>query len=196
MSSWKSALRPALVATGILTLVTGVAYPLAVWGASSLLFPEEAAGSLVKLDGKVVGSSLIAQNAPDSGWFHPRPSAAGSGYVGDSSSGSNAGPLNRGFVDTVIPGRVAAYRADNGLPATQPVPATAVTASGSGLDPDIALDDALLQAARVARVRRIDPKVLTEFVKSQARDGAWQPDDLRPVNVVALNLALEERRVR
>jgi len=196
MNSLKSSLRPALVATGILTLLTGVVFPLAVWGTSSLLFPEEANGSLVTLEGKVVGSSLIAQNSPDSGSFHPRPSAAGSGYVGDTSSGSNAGPLNRAFVDTVIPARVAAYRTDNGLLPSQPVPATAVTASGSGLDPDIALDDALLQVARVARVRHLDPKRLTEFVQSQAHDPLWQPGDLRPVNVVALNLALEERRVR
>jgi len=196
MNAWKSALRPALAATLLLTAITGVAYPLAVWGASIALFPEEASGSLVKLDGKVVGSSLIAQSAPDSGSFHPRPSAAGSGYAGESSSGSNAGPLNRTYVDSIVPTRVAAYRAENGISASQPVPATAVTASGSGLDPDIALDDALLQVARVARVRRIDPKVLSEFVKSQAHDAAWQPGTLRPVNVLALNLALEERRVR
>lgn len=196
MNSWKSALRPALAATVLLTAITGVVYPVAVWGASVALFPEEASGSLVKLDGKVVGSSLLAQAAPDSGSFHPRPSAAGSGYAGESSSGSNAGPLNRTYVDSVVPARVAAYRAENGLGSSQPVPATAVTASGSGLDPDIALDDALLQAGRVARVWRIDPKVLTEFVKSQARDVSWQPGNLRPVNVLSLNLALEERRVR
>lgn len=196
MNSWKSSLRPALVATAFLTVLTGAVYPLAVWGSSSLLFPEEANGSLVSIEGKVVGSSLIAQNSPDSGFFHPRPSAAGSGYVGESSSGSNSGPLNRVYVDTVLPARVAAYRAENGLASSQPVPATAVSASGSGLDPDIALDDALQQVARVARVRKLDPKVLTEFVKSQVHDASWQAAGLLPVNVLALNLALEERRVR
>jgi potassium-transporting ATPase KdpC subunit len=196
MNSLKSNLRPALVATAFLTVLTGVVYPLAVWGASSLLFPEEANGSLVSLEGRVVGSSLIAQNFPDSGSFHSRPSAAGSGYAGESSSGSNAGPLNRTYVDSILPARVAAYRTENGLSALQPVPATAVTASGSGLDPDIALDDALLQVARVARVRHLDPKRLTEFVQSQAHDASWQAGSLLPVNVLALNLVLEERRVR
>ena len=93
MNSWKSLLRPALAATALLALVTGVAYPVAVWGASSLLFPEEANGSLVRSEGNVVGSLLVGQNAPDSGSFHPRPSAAGAGYAGESSSGSNAGPM-------------------------------------------------------------------------------------------------------
>jgi K+-transporting ATPase ATPase C chain len=142
-----------------------------------------------------VGSYLIAQGVTDSGSFHPRPSAAASGYVGDTSSGSNAGPLNRAFVDTVVPLRVAAYRADNGLSPDRPVPASAVAASGSGLDPDITVENALLQVPRVARVRKIDPQVLEAFVWNNAHDKGWNPAALSPVNVLALNLALDEGHV-
>ncbi|MBK8801620.1 MAG: K(+)-transporting ATPase subunit C [Fibrobacteres bacterium] len=191
MDSWKNNLRPALAITVLLTVATGILYPLAVWGASLLLFPDQAGGSLVRSQGRVVGSLLIAQASADSGMFHPRPSVAGSGYAGESSSGSNAGPLNRVLLDTLLPARVAAYRAENGLPADRKVPASSVSASGSGLDPDITLEDALIQAVRVARVRRLDPKRLTENVVSNARDDLWQPGMMRPVNVLELNLALE-----
>lgn len=196
MNSWTSNLRPALVGTLLLTVATGVAYPLAVWAAGDALFPIEANGSLVVKDGKTVGSRLLAQAAPESTMFQPRPSAAGSGYAGESSSGSNAGPLNKVYVDTVVPERVAAYIAQNGLPAGTLVPGSAVSASGSGLDPDITLRDALLQAPRVARARGIEVARVTEIVLSQVRDSWWHPEPLRPVNVLALNLALERARGR
>jgi len=196
MNSWTSNLRPALLGTALLTIVTGVAYPLAVWAAGNVLFPTEANGSLVLKDGKAVGSRLLSQAAPDSIWFQPRPSAAGAGYAGESSSGSNAGPLNRVYVDTVIPQRVADYIARNGLPAGTPVPGSAVSASGSGLDPDITLQDALLQAPRVARARGLEVARVTEIVRSKARESWWHPEPLRPVNVLDLNLALEGARGR
>jgi K+-transporting ATPase ATPase C chain len=195
MSVWKTNLRPALVATIVVTVATGLVYPALVWIPAHVIFPDQADGSIAVHDGNPVGSYLIAQGVTDSGSFRPRPSAAASGYVGDTSSGSNAGPLNRSFVDTAVPGRVAAYRADNGLAPDRPVPADAATASGSGLDPDITVEDALLQVPRVARVRKLDPQILETFVWNTAHDKGWDVDSLRPVNVLALNLALEEGHV-
>jgi len=194
-SAWIANFRPALVATGIATVALGIGYPALVWGASQALFADKANGSIALHHGKPVGSYLIAQGVTDSGMFHPRPSAAGSGYLGEASSGSNAGPLNRVYVDTVIPGRVAAYRAENGLSTDRPVPASAVSASGSGLDPDITVEDALVQAGRVARVRKLDKASLEALVWSTARDKGWHVDSLRPVNVLTLNLSLEEGHV-
>lgn len=191
MKSWISNLRPALVGTALLTIATGVAYPLAVWGAGNALFPKEAGGSLVIKDGKVVGSRLLAQASPESTMFQPRPSAAGAGYAGESSSGSNAGPLNKVYVETVVPERVAAYIAGNALPSGTLVPGSAVSASGSGLDPDITLQDALLQAPRVARARGLDPAVVERLVRSRVHSAWWHSEALRPVNVLELNLALE-----
>jgi potassium-transporting ATPase KdpC subunit len=195
-SAWIANFRPALVATGIATAALGIAYPALVWGGAQVLFRDKANGSVALRDGKPVGSYLIAQGVTDSGLFHPRPSAAGSGYLGESSSGSNAGPLNKVYVDTVVPGRVAAYRAENGLAPNRVVPASAVSASGSGLDPDITVEDALIQAARVARVRKLDESALEALVRSTARDRGWHADSLRPVNVLTLNLSLEEGHVR
>lgn len=191
MESWISNLRPALAATALLVLATGVAYPLAVWGVGGALFPAQADGSLVTKEGRVVGSRLLAQAFPESTMFQPRPSAAGTGYDGASSSGSNAGPLNKVYVGTVVPERVAAYIAGNALPAGAPVPGSAVSASGSGLDPDITLRDALLQAPRVARARGLDPAVAERLVRSRIHSAWWHVEDLRPVNVLELNLALE-----
>ena len=195
MSSWKTNFRPALVATAIVTVATGLVYPALVWVPAHVIFTDQTDGSIAVHDGKAVGSYLIAQGVTDSGSFRPRPSAAASGYVGDTSSGSNAGPLNKVYVDTTVPGRVAAYRADNGLAPDRPVPADAVAASGSGLDPDITVEDALLQVPRVARVRKIDPQILEAFVWNTAHDKGWDVDSLRPVNVLTLNLALEEGHV-
>lgn len=195
MSAWISNFRPALVATAIATVATGIAYPALVWGGAQVLFRDKANGSIALHNGKPAGSYLIAQGVTDSGLFHPRPSAAGSGYLGESSSGSNAGPLNRVYVDTVVPGRVAAYRAENGLAPDRPVPGPAVSASGSGLDPDITVEDALLQVPRVARVRKLERAVLEAMVWNAARGKGWHPDSLRPVNVLALNLGLEEGHV-
>lgn len=196
MESWISNLRPALAATALLVVATGVAYPLAVWGAASAWFPERAGGSLVRKDGRVVGSRLLAQAFAESTMFQPRPSAAGAGYDGKSSSGSNAGPLNKVYVGTVVPNRVAAYIAVNALPSGTPVPGSAVSASGSGLDPDITLDDALLQAPRVARARGLDPAAVERLVRSRVHSAWWHAEPLRPVNVLELNLALESAHAR
>src|SRR6185369_16112025 len=128
-------------------------YPLIVFGISQLLFHEQANGSLiVSADGTVRGSKLLGQSFSDPKYFHPRPSAAGNGYDASSSGGRNLGPTSR-KLDDAIKERIAAYRAENGLSGTERVPADAVTASGSGLDPEISLRNAELQVARVAKAR-------------------------------------------
>src|SRR5215210_1620331 len=126
-------LVPALIMTVCLTVLLGIIYPLAVSGTSAALFAGKANGSLVRVDGKVVGSSLLGQNFHDPRYFWPRPSAAGSdGYDGLASGGSNLGPSNQKLIDAVQ-ARVEAYREDNHLDAGEPVPVDAVTASASGL---------------------------------------------------------------
>lgn len=185
-------LRPALLSLLVLTAVTGVAYPLVVLGVGQVFFHDEANGSLIEVDGTVVGSELIGQgfSAPD--YFHPRPSAAGTGYDGAASSGSNLGPTNPDYL-AMVEERVAAYREENGLPEQVRVPADAVTASGSGLDPHISLANAKLQVPRVAEARDMSIEEVTDLVEDHV--------DGRPlgvlgdpgVNVLGLNLALDGR---
>lgn len=186
----KTILRPALVLFAVLTLVTGVAYPLAVTGAAQALFPNQAGGSLILRDGKPVGSSLIGQNFSDPGHFWGRPSATGPmPYNAAASSGANQGPLNPALVDAVK-GRVAALKAaDPGN--TAPVPVDLVTASASGLDPHISPAAALYQAARVAKARGLPLEKVRAMVE-QHTDEPW-PAVLgeAQVNVLQLNLALE-----
>ena len=141
MKNMLSELRVAVVATLSLAVVLCGVYPLVVWMISQGLFPHEADGSLIQRGGTVVGSELIAQNFSSPRYFHPRPSAAGeAGYDAGNSSGSNLGPLSKKLADAVQE-RVAAYRAENGLAPDTPVPADAVTSSGSGLDPHISLQE-------------------------------------------------------
>jgi K+-transporting ATPase ATPase C chain len=186
-------LVPALVAFLALTVLTGVAYPLAVTGVSQLVFPGRADGSLVERDGKTVASKLIGQQFASPDYFQPRPSAAGDGYDAMSSSASNLGPTNEDYLSEVQK-RVAAYRRENGLAADVAVPADAVTASGSGLDPQISPANARLQAARVARARRMDVADVLALVDDHT-DGRSLGFLGEPgVNVVELNLALDAER--
>ena len=180
----------ALATVALLIILCGV-YPLVVWGIAQAAFPSMANGSLIKQHGKIVGSNLLAQNFGGDRYFHPRPSAAGdTGYDGTSSGGSNLGPLSQKLVDQVKE-RVAAYRHENNLPDTGLVPADAVTASGSGLDPHISLENANLQAARVARARNMS----LHQVKSLIQQCTEGPDlgifGAPGVNVLRLNLAME-----
>lgn len=182
-------LRPALVLGAALTVLTGLVYPLAVTGLAGLLFPVQAAGSLVRAaDGTVVGSALIGQRFTGDRWFHGRPSAAGAdGYDATASGGSNLGPLDHRLAERVE-ASVAALQADA---AGQPVPVDLVTASGSGLDPDVTPAAARFQVARVARARGLDPARVQALV-----DAATTPRQLgilgEPrVNVLALNQALD-----
>jgi K+-transporting ATPase ATPase C chain len=186
----KSTLRPALVLFGALTLLVGVLYPLAVTGIGQLAFADQAAGSLVMRNGKAVGSTLIGQSFSSPGYFWGRPSATGPmANNASGSSGSNQGPLNPALTDAVK-GRIAALRdADPGN--TAPVPVDLVTASASGLDPEISLAAAKYQAARVAAARkmpqaRVDALVLEHTVgKTIGFLGETR------VNVLSLNLALD-----
>ena len=143
-------LGPSVLGIIVFTVLCGLLYPLVVTGVAQVVFHDKANGSLVKVDGVVVGSRLLGQQFADAKYFHPRPSAAGTGYDGLASSASNLGPTNPDFLSS-IDERVAAYRQENSLSDSQLVPVDAVTASGSGLDPDISVANAKLQAARVAR---------------------------------------------
>ncbi len=149
--------KVSVLATLALVIILCGVYPLVVWGIAQIAFPSQANGSLVERQGQIVGSALMAQNFSSPQYFHPRPSAAGdTGYDGTSSGGSNLGPLSQKLIDQVKE-RIAGYRAENDLPADTLIPADAVTASGSGLDPHISLKNAELQAPRVANARGLSP---------------------------------------
>jgi potassium-transporting ATPase KdpC subunit len=191
MKALFSEIRGAVFATLILAIVCCGLYPLVVFGISQALFRDKANGSLiVDQDGTVRGSKLLAQGFTADKYFHPRPSAAGNGYDAASSGGSNLGPTSQKLNDA-IKDRVAAYRKENGLSETEPVPADAVTASGSGLDPQISLRNAELQTPRVAKARGLSEEKVRELVQ-QNTDGRNLGVLGDPgVNVLELNLALD-----
>lgn len=189
----KNILRPALVFFFVLTLLTGVAYPLAVTGVAQLMFPAQAGGSLIFRDDKPVGSSLIGQNFSDPKHFWGRPSATGPmSYNASASSGSNQGPLNPALTDAVK-GRVEALRAaDPGN--TAAVPVDLVTASASGLDPHISPAAARYQVARVAKARGLATERVQGLVDLQTEYPLIGFLGESQVNVLKLNLALEALR--
>ena len=185
-------LRVSLIATVLLTVLLCGAYPLVVWGISQVLFSDQANGSLVTRKGVIVGSSLIGQNFAGPQYFHPRPSAAGNGYDGAASSGTNLGPLSQKLLDAVKD-RVAAYRNENGLPDQVLVPADAVTSSASGLDPHISPRNAELQVARVAASRGVSEAAVRQLVKNHTEGPDWGLFGEPRVNVLMLNLELDTR---
>lgn len=186
-------LLPAVVMVAVFTVLTGIVYPLAVTGVARVAFREKAGGSLVEQDGEAVGSRLVGQAFAGARYFHPRPSAAGDGYDGAASSGSNQGPTNDELL-AAIEARAAAYREENGLGAGALVPVDAVTASGSGLDPHITPANARLQARRVAEARGLGVEaVLREVERHTAgRDLGFLGEER--VNVLELNLELDRLR--
>jgi len=190
---FKTYLRPALVLFVLLSALTGLLYPIAVTGVGQSLFPKQAAGSLVEVGGKAVGSELIGQTFTEPKYFWGRPSAtAPMGTNATGSSGSNVGPLNPALTDAVK-ARVEALRAaDPGN--TQSVPVDLVTASASGLDPHITLAAARYQAARVARVRGLPVAKVQALINenTEGRDLAVLGEPR--VNVLKLNLALDKTR--
>ena len=184
-----------LKATLSLAVILCGLYPMLVWVMAQGLFPTEANGSLVMRKGTMVGSKLIAQGFTDPKYFHPRPSAAGQGYDATSSGGSNLGPTSKKLVDTVRQ-RVDDYRSENNLAPDAMVPADAVTASASGLDPHISVQNALLQAPRVARARGLgEDIVLTQInLHTEGRDLGILGEPR--VNVLMLNLAMDGAQVK
>ena len=184
-------IKTSVIVTLVLLIICSGIYPLMVWSAGQVLFPHQANGSLVlDADGKPIASTLLAQNFTADKYFNPRPSAAGTGYDSTSSGGSNFGATSQALHDAVKQ-RVADYRKANNLPDSQPVPADAVTASGSGLDPHISIKNALFQLPRVAKARSMNEDDLKKLV-DQYTDGRdfgilGEPG----VNIVKLNLALD-----
>jgi K+-transporting ATPase ATPase C chain len=196
MKALFSDIRQALVSTVVFAVVLCGAYPVVVWGLGQLAFKDKANGSLITdKDGVVRGSALLAQNFTGAQYFHPRPSAAGAnGYDAASSSGSNLGPTSQKLHDQVKE-RVAAYRTLNGLAADAEVPADAVTASGSGLDPHISVKNAELQAARVATARNnMSVEKVRELIKANTKNRGLGFLGEPGVNVLKLNLALDDRQ--
>jgi K+-transporting ATPase ATPase C chain len=181
-----------LVATLFFAIILCGVYPLVVYGVGQLLFHNQADGSLlVDNTGAVRGSALLAQNFTGAGYFHPRPSAAGpNGYDATSSGGSNYGPTSSNLVANITQ-NLATYRSDNGLATNAPVPADAVTESGSGLDPHISVANAEKQIARVAKARGISEDRVRELVKQNTSGRDLGVFGEPRVNVMTLNFALD-----
>jgi K+-transporting ATPase ATPase C chain len=173
------------------TIVCGLAYPLFITGIGQVAFPRQANGSLVKVDGEAVGSSLVGQNFSGPEYFHPRPSGAGAdGYDGGASSGSNLGPSSQALIDRVTES-LATIREENDLASDALVPVDAVTASGSGLDPHISPAYAELQIARVAKERRMSEDAVRDLVKENTDGSTFLVLGEPRVNVLRLNIALD-----
>jgi len=180
-------LRPAIMLTVAMTVLTGLIYPYAVTGVAEVVFPDQANGSLIERDGKVIGSDLIGQGFAGDKYFHGRLSAAGNGYDATSSSASNLGPTSKALVD-----RVTASVKDLQKTSDQPIPVDLVTASGSGLDPDITPAGANYQIARVAKARGLSTDQLQALVNDHVEGRQLGFLGEPHVNVLSLNLALDQ----
>lgn len=181
-----SAIRPAVVLTILFALLTGIAYPLLMTGIGQAIFPQAANGSLVRVNGEVIGSTVLGQAFTTPRYFQTRPSAAGKGYDATASAGSNLGPASQALVDRIKPD-IAKRRAEG---ITGPIPADLVTASGSGLDPDLSPEAAMAQAPRVARVRGLPEAEVRQLVAAHVDRPLLGVLGEPHVNVLALNRAL------
>ena len=180
-------LRASLTLLTLLTLVTGLAYPLAMTGLGNTLFPHQANGSLIEKDGKIIGSELIGQNFTSDTYFHPRPSAAGSGYDAANSSGSNLAPTAPDLLKTVTE-RVTELRKTGDQ---HTIPVDLVTTSGSGLDPDISVAAANFQAARIAQARNIPTTQIQDLITQNTTPRTFGLLGENRVNVLRLNQTLD-----
>jgi potassium-transporting ATPase KdpC subunit len=186
-------IRPAISLLVLMTLLLGIAYPLLIAGAAKVAFPRQAEGSLIYQDGKLIGSSLIGQSFSDPKYFWGRPSATTpQPYNGLASTASNLGPLNPALIEAVKASAKALHDADPDN--TQPIPVELVTASASGLDPDMSLGAAEYQADRVARARHLDRARVEALIQSHERARLWSFIGERRINVLELNLALDRLR--
>jgi potassium-transporting ATPase KdpC subunit len=184
-------LGPGLRLTVIFTVLTGLLYPAVMTGISQLIFPKQANGSMVSVDGKVVGSRLIGQSFTKPQYFHPRPSAAGNGYDATQSSGSNLGPTSQKLIDRVK-ASIGGFRKEN--PAFKgKIPSDILTASGSGLDPQISPADAEAQVDRVATARGVSRGQIRPLVAEFTKGPSWGFIGEPRVNVLLLNVALDQR---
>ena len=191
----RSQIRPAIVMTVALCVITGVIYPAVVTGLARTLFPRQAEGSLVTVKGRVVGSALIGQAFAQPYYFHSRPSAAGAGYDATASGGSNKGPTDRKLADSLIAPRVAEAIASDGATKGS-VPADMVTASASGLDPHISPANAYLQVARIAKARGVDSAAVRRLLDSQVEGRQLGFLGEPRVNVLLINIALDSAFTR
>ncbi len=184
-----SELKPAILITLFFTVLTGLLYPLAVTGAAQALFHDQANGSLIESNGHVVGSGLIGQSFTKPEYFHPRPSAAGNGYDAANSSGSNLGPTNPALADRLTKD-AAQFRKEN-PDFTGPIPADAITASASGLDPEVSPANAQAQASRVAKARNLPVEKVTALIAANTHGRDLGLLGEPRVNVLKLNMALD-----
>lgn len=184
-------LKISLIATVALLLLLCGVYPLVIWGLGNVAFHHQAEGSLVRnAQGTVIGSELLGQGFTSDKYFHSRPSAAGNGYDATSSGGSNLGQTSQKLIDS-LKARIAVYRKENSLDSTAQIPGDAVTASASGLDPEISLDNALIQASRVVKARGIERGHVEALIHGNLRGRGLGFLGEPGVNVLQLNLALD-----